>query len=119
MTYTYDENIYSDLHKDAYGFRPRSGRFYADDATPDEKQAIWDRTLADLDEAIAEEKAAEIKAVAEFEALVAKTMTDHNISRLSAIRWLMDAEDDPYMTDDYFRWNYRLPYFYDFYKGEK
>ena len=29
MTYTYDERIVSDLHKDAYGFRPGEGQWYA------------------------------------------------------------------------------------------
>ena len=33
MEYTYDENIFSDLYKDAFGFRPQGHHFY--DADPD------------------------------------------------------------------------------------
>ena len=50
--YTYDENIFSDFHKDAYGFRPRDHRFY--DATPAEKQVIWDDVSRAFDDANAQ-----------------------------------------------------------------
>lgn len=34
--YTYSEELFSDFHKDAYGFRPRGHEFYS--ATPERKQ---------------------------------------------------------------------------------
>ena len=41
-TYTYEETLYSDFHKDVYGFRPgNSDSFYT--ASPDIKQVIWDQ----------------------------------------------------------------------------
>ena len=47
--YTFDENLISDLHKDAYGFRPDMS-FWATFAAfnPDQKQALWDSMLAHL-----------------------------------------------------------------------
>ena len=37
MKYTFEDNLFSDLHKDAYGFRPRYHRYY--EASDDEKQS--------------------------------------------------------------------------------
>ena len=47
--YTFDENLISDLHKDAYGFRPDQS-FWATFASfnPDQKQALWDNMIAVL-----------------------------------------------------------------------
>ena len=58
MSYTYEDNIISDLHKDAYGFRP-SQRFFDDWAeyTPAEKQECWD-LLIDAMKASQEQEAA-------------------------------------------------------------
>ena len=39
--YTYSDQLYSDFHKDVYGFRPsRDASFYT--ASPKIKQAMWD-----------------------------------------------------------------------------
>mgnify|MGYP001489339211 FL=1 len=49
MTYTFDETIISDLHKEARGFRPRPGNLFCDklyNADNDDKQAIWDGLIA-------------------------------------------------------------------------
>ena len=51
MTYTFDDSIVSDLHKDAYGFRPTAGfmRFWAA-LSPEQKQVEWEdmcKTLAE------------------------------------------------------------------------
>jgi hypothetical protein len=50
-TYTFDENLVSDIHKDAYGFRPRDG-FWSrwSNATIDQKQVIWDELLDEAQE---------------------------------------------------------------------
>lgn len=50
MNYTFDEEIISDLHKDAYGFRPKESFWHNWSAmSDDEKQATWDRVSRDLD----------------------------------------------------------------------
>ena len=43
-TYTYEDYLYSDFHKDSLGFRPsKEMRDAWDSMTPDEKQDEWDR----------------------------------------------------------------------------
>lgn len=49
MSYTYSDELFSDLHKDAYGFRPGGAGFNCWNAmTPDQKQARWDQMVIDL-----------------------------------------------------------------------
>jgi hypothetical protein len=44
--YTFDENIVSDLYKEAYGIRPRDYFWFDwENASNDEKQKIWDQLL--------------------------------------------------------------------------
>ncbi len=46
MIYTYDELIVSDLHKDAYGYRPREWFWEQWDAySDDDKKIVWDNLL--------------------------------------------------------------------------
>lgn len=48
MDYTFSTELFSDFHKDAYGFRPRmNDTFYH--SHDREKQAIWNTTQIDLD----------------------------------------------------------------------
>lgn len=75
-TYTYDEMLVSDLHKDAYGHRPRESFWFlwkmADEAG---KQVIWERLLRDLDHALEEQRINERRAVERFEERVANVRT--------------------------------------------
>ena len=54
--FTFDENLISDLHKDAYGFRPDQS-FWTTFAAfnPDQKQALWDNMIAILNRNIDED----------------------------------------------------------------
>jgi len=63
MSYTYEENLVSDLHKDAYGIRPGQ-RFWDDwkSYSEDEKQECWDLLIKDLYLADALQKKEEAKA---------------------------------------------------------
>ena len=63
MTYTFDEQIVSDLHKDARGFRPT--QYWWDQwslCTGDQKQTMWDGLHRELEETMAAERAAEARA---------------------------------------------------------
>ena len=91
--YTFDENLISDLHKDAYGFRPDQS-FWATFAAfnPDQKQALWDSMLADLERSIEEDRKLQEDAVFKFEQRVENLMHDGtNVKRVVA--WLMQAEE--------------------------
>jgi hypothetical protein len=102
---TYDENIFSDLYKDAHGFRPRGHEFYR--ASPERKQQIWDQTLAALDDAIAETEARQAQGIVEFECEVA-TMVRHGApDRGCAIRWISEASRARDHSE--LEWAYDLP----------
>ena len=92
--YTFDADILSDLHKDAYGFRPRSEEFWAawDSADDDGKQRIWDDLLDAVDRAIETEREYQQMAIAEFESWVAQTMSIvFDSTREDCIRMMHDA----------------------------
>ena len=93
MTYTYDSRIVSDLHKDAYGFRPSA--YYMSEwaaSSPDDKQKIWDGLLVDLDESMDREKQEAAYCVEAFEKMVATSIELGARDRQTALRWI-SAED--------------------------
>ena len=114
-TYTYDERIVSDLHKDTYGFRPVSGWWTEwKDSDEDGKQAIWDMLLESLDETIAYEKRLHEAAIEAFEARVDQLVGLGAVDRLMAIRWIVDGleltENDVLYGADYVCYCLGLPY---------
>ena len=93
MKYTYDENIVSDLHKDAHGVRPGE-YFWAewDALDNDGKQRIWDNLLDDLDRALENEREYHQEAIADLEDRIRFMMsTVAGCTREDAIRYLHDA----------------------------
>lgn len=114
-TYSYDEDCYSDLHKDAYGFRPRLSQWQAWEAmTPDEKEEEWNFLISVMQRRQEEERARQVRCVAEFEARVETVIASGANDRKTAIRWLFDAEQDEYLKfdPDYYCYTYGLPYGY-------
>jgi hypothetical protein len=91
MTYTFSTEIFSDLHKDAYGFRPRGHEFY--DATPERKQEIWDYLCQVVEDNIVAEREHEARALRDFEAWVANTIALGAGDRATALRWMTSSED--------------------------
>lgn len=111
--YTYSEELFSDFHKDAYGFRPRDHRFYDADTTPAEKQEIWDATGRAFAWRQAEEEAAELEAIAKFET----DLSDIEVlagDRETAIRWFVESlelnEFDLMYGGNKICWQLGLPY---------
>ena len=86
MAYTYCEDIFSDMHKDAYGFRPRNHEFY--DATPDRKQEIWDAVYTDVLFEIEREAREKEIALEQFEREVTQTISYGAGDRATALRWM-------------------------------
>lgn len=92
--YTYDDDSFSDLHKDATGVRPGEGGYKRWEAsTPEEKQQWWDYLLAELVRSIELEEKHQRQAIEAFEAQVTKTMEVGAATREQAIRWLMEASE--------------------------
>lgn len=93
MTYTFDSEIVSDLHKDAYGFRPRGDWWNMwEQSTDAERQAIWDRLLKDLNAEVEAERAAQQRAIESFELRVQVVASMGAGDRETALRWIMDAD---------------------------
>ena len=86
--YTYSDELFSDFHKDAYGFRPRDHEFYS--AAPERKQEIWDATGQRLDRAMQEEAEMADEAVATLEAEIATVMGAGAADRSTALRWMTE-----------------------------
>jgi len=112
--FTYSDDIISDLHKDAYGFRP-SQRFFDDWAeyTPAEKQEVWDMLCTEMERSMKEQAESEAAALVEFRKTVAAQMALCNVTWTKAVDYLADAEDIDIDCDqdfDYFLWGQGIGY---------
>ena len=90
--YTFDENIVSDLHKEAYGTRPTSFWWQCwNEATDDQKQVEWNNLLevhaVTMDRAAQEE----IAAINAFEIEIANALDVGARSREDAVRWIVQS----------------------------
>ena len=116
--YTFDEQIVSDLHKDARGYRP-SEYFWEEwsQCGDDTRQSMWDNLLEELAAETARQKDAYARAEIEFHQRVQGMMLIGAKDELTAIRWILEAEQitkfDLAYGSDYVAWHFGLPY-----KGE-
>ena len=93
-TYTYDEQTVSDLHKDAYGYRPRESFYYRwDTATAAERQNIWDNMCMTLESELELEKQETARNIERFESRVDDVLRTGALSRVQAIKWIAQSED--------------------------
>ena len=94
MSYTFDENIISDLHKDAYGFRPAAefGMLWQL-SSDDQKQEIWDDLVVIMQRSMKAEEAAEKAASEAFESQIQAAILSGAADRETAIRWVVEALD--------------------------
>ena len=111
MRYTYDSSIVSDLHKEAFGFRP-SQDFWVEwnEAQPDERQYIWDHLLTASEHALDIQQQEEKEAIAFFEKRV-ENLVCVSKDRADAIRLLMQACGADGDTE-YFEFTQGLPFRY-------
>lgn len=100
---TYSDELFSDFHKDAYGFRPRDHEFYS--AAPERKQEIWDATGRQLDRTMQEEAEMADEALAEFKAQITKVIEAGAGNRINALRW-MTSNEEFYHSQDVESWVY-------------
>jgi hypothetical protein len=75
--------IYSDMYKDAYGFRPRSNF----PETEEEYSEAFGRLQREISEQIEAERAYEEKAIKEFEESISAMMASGAPDRATALRW--------------------------------
>lgn len=91
-SYTFDSRIVSDLHKDAFGFRPAQD-FWADWALSEDegKQRIWDSLVAAMDASMSEEEAREKAAIEDFENKILGLLLAGSKDRKTAIRKVIQS----------------------------
>lgn len=112
--YTFDDNIVSDLHKDARGFRPDEYFWEEWTQSPDNvKQIIWDNLIDEMNRSMKQQRENEAAALVEFRKIVAAQMVYCNVDWKTALEFLADAEDcdvDCEQGFDYFLWGQGLGY---------
>ena len=115
MTYTYDEQIVSDLHKDARGYRP--DEYFWEEWTQcgdDTRQSMWDNLLNELAAENARQKDAYARAEIAFHQRIQGAMLVGAKDELTAIRWILEAEAfteiDMAYGSDYMAFHFGLPY---------
>lgn len=90
-TYTYSDELYSDFHKDALGFRPRGSSWSM--MTPDEKQAEWDFLENAFQQSVDQENLEKEQAVAAFKTVLKETIALGAGDEITALRWLSSVEN--------------------------
>jgi len=102
--YTYSDQLISDLHKDALGFRPIEafweGWTQSDD---DKKQAIWDGLCREMDRRQEEEARNEAYLLAKFKEEVQSYIELGAGDRQTALRW-MTQDETFYHSQDIEHW---------------
>lgn len=108
---SFDADIWSDLFKDAHGYRPRMD---LSGYTAEMLDELWNYTCKALEEELEREKKAYQDAIDRFEADL-RTYQEMAGSRADAFRWMMQAEElEEDMDEDppYVAWKLNLPYDY-------
>jgi len=95
--YTYDENVISDLHKDARGYRPRETFFNMwETLSQDDKQGVWDMLCEELNSVMEEEARLEAEALKELRVHTRNVMNVMRCTWDKALRILIQTEgEDP------------------------
>ena len=112
--FTYSDDIISDLHKDAYGFRP--SQFFMNnwaEYTPAEKQNCWDMLCEEMERSMKEQAAAEAAALVEFRKALATAMKFCDVKWNKALEYLADEADISIENEqdfDFFLWKQGLGY---------
>jgi len=110
--FTYDDNLYSDLHKDAYGHRPSefSSSLWSE-MNPVDKQIEWDHLIKVSAERYENEVQEQKQAAHDLEVRLQDLMMAGAKDRNMAVRWL----DEAYETNgdkEYLCYKLNVPYGY-------
>ena len=96
VTNSKDGDIFSDLYKDVYGFRPRNMTFESIDTF----DAYYTELCAELSMQIDEDRIRQQANLEKFKERVAETMLLCNCDKVRAVEIIADAEDEA----DAYKW---------------
>lgn len=86
--------LLSDLHKDAYGFRPSASYMEQfEELSEAEKEREWERLCQRVSESIDEEREYHAARLVDFTAHLKSLMAQFSIDMHTALRWDMEAND--------------------------
>jgi hypothetical protein len=103
--YTFDEDSVSDLHKDAYGFRPYSAWWsWWNICSDDEKQAEWEMLIRAMKRSMEQEEIIQIEMTTRFESRIDMIIASGAGDRKTAVRWMMDSMDVEHHDVSYFEY---------------
>jgi len=103
-TYTYSDELYSDFHKDAYGFRPaKDDTFYT--STPERKQVIWNLVAEQYAFKQNEEQQEDARCIAQFKDWIQSMIDNGAGDESTAYRWIVgDRDFQNEMDVEHFVW---------------
>jgi len=115
MSYTFDENIISDLHKDARGYRPSQGWWDIwETLSDDAKQETWDSLCTELESEMDRERKMQEQNLAELKQRIQETIKLGAGDEVTALKWIMEAEGfeeyDYLYGASYFCYHFGLSY---------
>jgi hypothetical protein len=115
MSYTFDETIVSDIHKDARGYRPHE-YFWSEwnNSNDFDRQAIWDGLCRELEDTMAADRQAEARAALALTERLEKMYELGATSEVQALKWIIEAEEfdsfDLQYGPSYFCFRFGLSY---------
>jgi len=117
MTFTYDDNTFSDLVKEVYGTRSPAREyghlFHYYNTTPENKQVLWDDLCNELEVQMAEDKIRKAEQVAAFEARIHETIVLGAGNRETALRWILQSDGISFDDPGYACYLLNIPYTYE------
>jgi hypothetical protein len=111
MTYTFSTELVSDLHKDAFGFRPTADFWdmWNNGLSDEGRQAEWDYMVKAMNASIEEEKLREQYDLEAFENDLSAIMGTHNVDEETALRWMTQTTHIETSQDvEYWVWQYGI-----------
>ena len=92
--YTFCENTISDLHKDAWGYRPSQGFWVRWEASNDDaKQSIWNDLIDDMVKNDAEEAKIKAENASKLAKRIKEACKLGASNYRTAIRWILEADE--------------------------
>ena len=92
--YTYTTELFSDLHKDVYGYRPRGAAMDEwNSRTPRQKNELYNALCDELEEVTRDEKRQADRNLFEFTGLIMDMIELGAKDRETALRWMTQEEE--------------------------
>lgn len=114
MTFTYSDELFSDIHKDAYGFRPKSEAWARwNSLSPERKQEEWNYMQSKINFDCEWEARQQEEARKAFASRVNSLIQSGAGNAITALRWIAESHGYKaldFMAIDFLEYEYNLGY---------